>query len=189
MWVGIDPSLTGTAIAIIREDEFARSQRFTVDTFRCPTTGHATDTHEDTRLRHNRIERWLRDRLEELGRIDLTVGIEGPSYGQQRQGGQFARDGLWWRLHARARMYSAEQPVWVVTPAQRAKYATGKGNADKDAVLLDVSRRYPQFTGVTNDEADAFVIAAMLARLDGHPLEHNLPAPHLAALDKLKESA
>ena len=183
VWVGIDPSLTGTAIAIIRDGGS------TVSTFRCPTTGHATDTHEDTRIRMNRIERWLRDLLEDLGRIDLTIGIEGPSLSPRRMGQDHERAGLWWRLHDRARMYSAEQPVRVITPKQRAKYATGNGNATKDEVLLAVSRRYVHFLGVTNDEADAFVIAAMLARLDGHPLEHNLPAPHLAALDKLKESA
>lgn len=181
MWVGIDPSLTGTAIAII--DEHGH-----VQTSRCATTGHNDDTHEDTRQRMNRIERWLRSRLEDLGRIDLTVGIEGPSLSPRRMGQDHERAGLWWRLYARARMYSAEQPVVVVTPKQRAKYATGNGNATKDAVLLDVSRRYPQFTGVTNDEADAFVIAAMLARLDGHPIEPTLPGPHLAALTKLKET-
>ncbi|MDO5535215.1 MAG: hypothetical protein Q4F65_11255 [Propionibacteriaceae bacterium] len=181
MWVGIDPSLTGTAIAIIDDAG-------TVTTRRCATQGHKSDSADDTRQRMNKIERWLRDQLEALGRIDLVVGIEGPSLSPRRMGLDHERAGLWWRLFSRACLYSAEQPVVVITPKQRAKYATGNGNAGKDAVLLDVSRRYPQFAGVTNDEADAFVIAAMLARLDGHPIEPNLPAPHLAALDKLKET-
>ena len=177
-YVGIDPSLAGTAIAIIDDDG-------TVKTHRLATSGHKNALHTDTLGRLNQIERWLRNRLEDLGRVDLSIGIEGPSLAPARMGQDHERAGLWWRLYTRATAY-AEAPLMVVTPKQRAKYATGNGNATKDQVLLAVAKRYPQFGGGTNDEADAMVIAAILARLDGHPIDDPLPKPHLAALDKLQ---
>ena len=178
-FLGIDPSLAGTAVASIVDGQITTA-RFSS----APVHGV-----RDTVRRLNSIEGWVRDQIAGLGPVDLVVGIEGPSYGQARQGGQHARDGLWWRLVTRALAYVDD--VIVVTPAQLKKYAVGKGggaSASKDAVILAVARRYPQFTGATNDEADALVIAAMLARLDGHPIETDLPGPCLAALDKLKET-
>ncbi len=177
MWVGLDTSLTGTAIAVIDDDGHYR-------TARCTTTGTDSASHADTMRRMTRIERWLRGQFEELGRIDLTIGIEGPSLSPHRTGRDHERAGLWWRLLTRATMY-ADADVVVIAPKQRAKYATGNGNATKDQVLIAVTRRYPQFTGTTNDEADALVIAAMLARLDGHPIDA-LPSSHTGVLDKLR---
>ena len=177
-YVGIDPSLAGTAVAVI-----AGGALSTVRLHTAPVAGV-----RGTVGRLDLIERWVRDQLVPLG-PDVRIGIEGPSYGQARQGGQHARDGLWWRLVTRALRFADD--VTVVTPAQLKKYAVGKGggaSASKDAVLLAVARRYPQFTGATNDEADALVIAAMLARLDGHPIDDPMPQACLAALDKLKET-
>jgi len=178
VYVGIDPSLTGTAIAVI-DDDVLSSRRLA-------TVGHKADSYADTLDRLNRIERWLFRRLEDLGSIDLTIGIEGPSLSPRRMGLDHERAGLWWRLYTRAEKFAGE-PIRVISPKTRAKYATGNGNAGKDQVLLAVSRRYPTFTGDTNDEADALVIAAICARLDGQPVEPFLPASHLAALDKLTE--
>lgn len=179
-WIGIDPSLTGTAIAII--DDTGR-----ITTRRLTTVGHNTDTHTDTLRRLNRIERWLRHYLEDVGRIDCRIAIEGPSLSPRRMGQDHERAGLWWRLFTRATAYSAELDVVVIPPKTRAKYATGNGNAGKDAVILSVVKRYPGFAGESNDEADALVLAAILARLDGHPIDDPLPATHLAALHKLTE--
>ena len=72
-----------------------------------------------------------------------------------------------------------------VPPSCRAKYATGKGNAGKDEVLLAASRRYPHAPIVGNDDADAVVLAAIGARLLGEPVEDSLPKTHLDALAKL----
>lgn len=174
MWVGIDPSLTGTAIAIVGDDGRLSSARY-------PTTGVHSASHGDTRRRLDRIERWLRDQLEDLGRIDLSIGIEGPSLAPRRMGMDHERAGLWWRLYTRASMYAEDDPR-VITPKQRAKYAAGNGNASKDQVLLAFVRRHPDFEGSTNDEVDAAVIALMCARLDGAPQDGTLPAVCLAAL-------
>ena len=179
VWVGIDPSLTGTAVAAV--DEAGH-----LDVWKLTTKGDEHATAHDTMHRILRIERWLRDGLVGLGdaRPLLRIGIEGPSYAPQRTGRDHERAGLWHTLYRRAAMYA---DMVVITPAQRAKYATGKGNAGKDAVLLGVCRRWPTFAG-GNDEADAVTIAAMVARLDGHPVDGRIPKPCLAALDKLRSA-
>lgn len=174
MWVGIDPSLTGTAIAIVDEAGQITTARFA-------TAGTAKPAHADTLARLDRIERWIVRQLEVLGRVDLRIGMEGPSLSPHRTGFDHERAGLWWRLYTRASLYADDQVV-VIAPTQRAKYATGKGNAGKDAVLLGFVRRFPDFTGTTNDEVDAAVIATMLARMDGNPVDGKIPAPCLAAL-------
>lgn len=175
VYVGIDPSLAGTAIAVIHQD------RITVN--RLATTGHKADTLDQRMQRLDAIERWLFDHLDGLPGTTAIIGIEGPAYAAQAQAGVHLRAGLWWALARRARHWGQ---LVEIAPTIRAKYATGKGNAPKDAVLLAVSRRYPLFTGTTNDEADALIVAAILARLDGHPID-DLPATHLAALNTLQE--
>lgn len=180
-WIGIDPSLTGTGLAAVTDTGGMRVWRYA-------TAATPAATHRDTLRRLTSIERWLRDRIDEitLGEQLLGVGIEGPSLAPHRMGRDHERAGLWWRLYTRASMYVGD--VTVVTPKQRAKYATGNGNSGKDGVLLGVCRRWPDFAG-GHDEADALTVAAMVARLDGHPVDGRVPKPCLAALDKLAGGA
>ena len=76
-------------------------------------------------------------------------------------------------------------PILTVPPPTRAMFATGRGNAGKDEVLAAAIRRYPAWGIAGNDIADATVLAAIGARLLGHPLEESLPQTHLRALNKL----
>src|SRR5699024_11486469 len=55
-------------------------------------------------------------------------------------------------------------------------YATGKGNAGKDLVLVTTAATYKQAEVTGNDVADAVVIAAMVSRLAGQPIELRQPA-------------
>lgn len=172
-YVGIDPSLTSTAIAIVNDQIVTAALR---------TSGHRNDSLAQRIGRLNQIETWVRDHLRDLG-TGLMIGIEGPAYSRQAQTGVHLRAGLWWRLVTRASRYGQ---VIEVSPTTLKRYATGKGNADKDHVLIAVAKRYPAFRGSSNDEADALVLAAMMARLDGHPLEEALPQSHLRGLDTLQ---
>jgi crossover junction endodeoxyribonuclease RuvC len=70
--------------------------------------------------------------------------------------------------------------VAVVSPASRAKYATGKGNAGKDVVMREVARRFPDFAG-GEDEADALVLRAMGMDHLGYPMAP-MPQTHRDAL-------
>lgn len=167
--VGIDLSLTATGIAHAYTGGTAVVETIT-------STGKAGATLNDRAARLDHLTTTI---LDNLGNAQLVV-IESPSLGQARQGGQLDRHGLWWLVvdALRHRGY----PTAAVTPAGRAKYATGKGNAPKDTVMLAVARRHPDVEITNNNEADALTLAAMGARHLGHPID-NMPAINLTAMN------
>jgi Holliday junction resolvasome RuvABC endonuclease subunit len=57
-------------------------------------------------------------------------------------------------------------PVAIVPPSCLKKFATGKGNADKDSMLEAAIRNFG-FGGHGNDEADAWLLYCMAATRDG----------------------
>ena len=160
--LGIDPSLTSTGLAIVY-GRTALVDRITTD-----ATGLAR-LHAIV----GRVRTWLDG-------CDLAV-IEGPAYGSAGgQRGHHERAGLWWLLVDQLDTFAV--PCAVVPPAARARYATGKGNASKDAVLSAVVRRYTDVDVDGNDQADALVLAAMGARRLGRPVEASLPVNNLDAM-------
>lgn len=164
--VGLDLSLTSTGLALI-VDGIADVLRFTTAT-----------AGADTTARHRRLKRIADEVHEWCTAADLVV-IEGPSYGSTTPH-QHDRSGLWWlAVH---RVLDAGLPLAVVPPSSRARYATGKGNAPKDAVLAAVVRRYPAVDVTGNDQADALLLAAMGARRLGHPID-TVPKLCLTAID------
>jgi crossover junction endodeoxyribonuclease RuvC len=128
---------------------------------------------------HDRLEYLRHQVMMDAFPADLVV-IEGPSYASAARS-KYAHEaaGLWWLVaHS---LWADRRRVAIVPPASRAKYATGKGNAAKDAVLLAAARRYPHVDIDGNDQADALILAAMGADHLGHPLAP-VPATHRAAL-------
>jgi crossover junction endodeoxyribonuclease RuvC len=172
--VGLDLSLTCTGVAVATQNG-AITDRIT-------STGHKGDTLAD---RADRLWRLRTEVLAHTISADLVV-IEGPSYGSTTPG-MHDRSGLWWQIVGW--LMAADKPVVEVPPSTRCRYATGRGNANKDDVLSAVIRRYPHVDVNGNDEADALILAAMGARHLGHPLEvppqgirDTLPVAHLAAM-------
>jgi Holliday junction resolvasome RuvABC endonuclease subunit len=130
---------------------------------------------------HERLQ-WIQERVGDFVRTSDLVIVEGPSYGnqgQQRQSGHHERAGLWWLITQT--LWTIKTPFAVVTPAGRAKYATGRGNAAKADVVREVTRRFDWFDG-GEDEADALILAAMGADHLGHPMVV-MPKLHRDALD------
>ncbi len=111
---------------------------------------------------------------------DLVV-IEGPSFAST-SGQQHTRGGLWWSVVDA--LHWADLPILVIPPTTRAMYATGRGNAGKDEVLAAAIKRYPKWDITGNDIADATILAAIGARLLGHPVD-DVPKTHLRALAKV----
>jgi crossover junction endodeoxyribonuclease RuvC len=72
-----------------------------------------------------------------------------------------------------------------VPPAIVKKYATGKGNANKDLVRDAARDRLGLPAGVTSDECDAAFLREIGRCLVGDPDVVPMPKSHLAALDKL----
>lgn len=151
--VGIDLSLTSTGVAAVN----TLSGDVWVERVQSKGLG------DTLTLRARRLTTITSDVLSHLRNMGLSsrtlVVIEGPSFGQARQGGQHDRAGLWWMVVQA--LLDLTCLVVEVPPACRAKYATGKGNAAKDAVLAAAIRRYPQADITGNDIADAVVLAAM----------------------------
>jgi hypothetical protein len=90
-------------------------------------------------------------------RYDLAV-IEGPSYGSNMPSNH-DRAGLWWGVYSA--LAAKRVPVAVVAPLTRAKWATGKGNAQKPAVLAAVRQSWLSLRIANDDQADALTLAAM----------------------------
>lgn len=166
--IGLDLSLTATGIAIIDDDTI------TVHTITSSPTGDSVD---DRVRRLDKIERAVMECMTGASEIDLIV-IEGPSFGQMRQSGEHVRAGLWWRIVS---ICTDTAPVVEVPPATLKKYATGKGNAAKDAVLLATARRFPDVDLRDNNQADALWLAAMGARHLERPID-DVPQLNQAAM-------
>lgn len=176
--VGIDPSLTGTGLASIDTDD-----RLVIDTetLASKASGGAV-INRWSRLHH--LVNAIDNRTVTQGgraRVDLVV-IEQPAF-SRTNGHHHDRSGLWWLIVDR--LTARGIPVVEVTPTGLKKYATGKGNAPKDSVLLAAARRYPHVDVDDNNQADALILAAMGARHLGHPIEDSLPKAHLEAMDKV----
>lgn len=125
---------------------------------------------------HERLEYQIRFAEEQTTGVDVVM-IEEPTYGSAL-GQAHSRAGYW---HAVTHgLWRRGIPYGVVNPSHVKIYGTGDGNADKDVQLSEVIRRYPGFSG-GNDEADALVLAAMLADHLGYPLV-SLPQTYRRAL-------
>jgi Holliday junction resolvasome RuvABC endonuclease subunit len=162
--IGLDLSLTATGVASTR--------RWT------------TVVKPPAAMRSHVRLQYIRDAVLELLPADTAlVVVEGPSYGNQnRQSGHHERAGLWWMVtHS---LWKRGVDYAVASPAARAKYATGKGNAGKADVIREVTRRFSWFNG-GEDEADALVLAAMGGEWLGFPIVE-LPLTHRKALDSVQ---
>lgn len=166
--IGLDLSLASTGIAIADE-----------------ATNHSAYTIKPKETGHERLARLIRAVMTEACDADLVV-IEGPAYGSQgngeRQKGHHERAGLWW-LVAQA-LWDESIPYAVVPPSVLKSYVTGKGNANKDAMMLATARRFDSFSG-DNNAADALWLAAAGAEHFGHPLVQ-LPQAQRDALAKVQ---
>lgn len=165
--LGLDPSLTSTGLALVEGGKVLELKRI-----------------RSKKKGHERVQEILSEVIYYAAQADM-VGIEGVAYGAK--GSSVAQIfGLWgvlthalWGLGPRG----GGDNYYVVPPTVRAKYGSGKGNAGKDEVLAAVIRRYLDVDVTGNDVADALVIAAMGARQYDAPLEANLPAANLKAME------
>lgn len=171
---GLDLSLQSSGIATI---EHGPASGWTAKVERITSSGHKDDTLLQRQERLSMLCRYI---CKAVQGADLVL-VEGPSYGS-KFGHLHDRSGLWW-LVVESLLCDWGHVVVEVTPTQRMKYATGKGQISKDAVLAAVVRRYPTIDVTGNDEADALVLAAMGARHLGEPIDDPMPKTHLAAME------
>lgn len=165
--LGIDPSLTGTAWCWL-----GRKGRI-IDQARIDTA----KLRGAERLCH------IEHELSQIADMDLRlIAIEGYSFGSQGRAvfqiGELG--GVLRRL-----FFVLKIPCLEIPPAVLKKFATGKGNARKDEVMLNVYRRWGVECG-NSDQADAYVLARIGWTLVTGA-EADLTAEQMAALVKLRE--
>lgn len=161
MIVGIDFSLTSTGVCAITDGEAE-----------CIT------------IRSKKEERWFEfpDRvaqiaadLEQWVRSDALLVLESPAFAAKSSSLDRMFGGWWLFVDELRTTHLFEVPL-LVTPSQVKKFATGRGNASKDEVLLAVARRYPDVEVADNNQTDALVLAAIGAAAMGEPFNGSLTA-------------
>lgn len=118
---------------------------------------------------------------EDLARRPDAVGLEELAYGAQGAA-VVVLHWLWGEI-----IWLAEQreiPLYLVNVSGVKKFATGKGNAKKDEVMLAMANRYPQYTISDNNQSDALAVAMMTARHLGVEFD-TMPQKNLEAMDKV----
>ena len=127
---------------------------------------------------------YIADQIVELLPTDTTLLIiEGLAYGTQT-GKAMERAGLWWFV--KLLFYGQGVPTAICPPTVLKKYATGKGNSDKDTVMLEVAKRYGDIFKITNNnEADSVAMYAMAMDYLETPLVL-VPKSYREALDKVQ---
>lgn len=148
--VGIDPSLTGTAVCVMREDGKVRMTR------------HGSKPADGI---HARLARYGALVNAVCGTFDhfrpACIAIEGYSFGSQGRG---IRDGAEFGGLLRDEIAATFPgvPFHEIPPKSVKQFATGRGNADKMAVAVACVKRWGvEFA--TSDEYDAYVLARMAA--------------------------
>lgn len=179
--VGLDPSLTSTGIAVLRDGipvmlhslghKGSDADSYLVRGRRIVSQAHAVVNAVALKLAPVQTAGELIPA--DWSKIDLAL-IEGPSYGSQ-YGDQWDRAGLWWGIFSA--LAAKKVPIAVVSPKTRAKWATGKdvegnGNSKKPVVFAAVKDEWADVRAhIRNDDvADALVMAAMGAAWLGDPL-------------------
>lgn len=164
--VGIDPSYSATGIA-----------------YGDGTTGIVKwQGRERCRLldAHDQITSGLLWRTEQRSFTPDLVVIEGYSHGSKHSTHKMGELGGVIRLA----LMHASIDYLDVPPTVVKKYATGKGNANKEAVLAEAIRRL-NYQGSSPDEADALWLRQIGLAIQDHPDAVEVPATHAAALEKL----
>lgn len=167
--LGIDTSLTATGLARVEFSSRLGTNDIADDVkIDVATVGAPKPTADKSKVAMARRVNALIRQIEAAfdGPIDL-VAMEGLAYAAKGEGAWV----LSWVFGRVVEIVEDRQlPLIVVGTSQRAKYATGKGNADKDTVMLAAARRWPEAQIANNNEADAAIVAAVGCHYLGYPL-------------------
>lgn len=177
-WIGIDPSYSAFALMVLVEDKrmpagFTRLEF--MEDFSPPKAGHGP-------ARLSLIHRQLRDLFTAcVSEFQLRqVAIEGYAPGAKFHRETLGELGAVVRLAVHDVLHEACGPPLIVAPTAVKKFATGKGTAPKDTVMLAVYKKWgAEFA--SNDLADAYVLAR-IARAATEGADLGYEADVIAAL-------
>lgn len=174
--VGLDVSLTAFGVCVARPGE----DPCTMD------IGSASVDSTDEEATHTRIvdltARVLARAREGRQPNDRVLFVmEKPAFSSS-SGMAHVRAGLWRMVYH----FGRKEGSFVTVGIQNLKqYATGKGNSDKQAMLLAAERAFPRAGASNDNQADAAWLAAMGMRELGHPFEVAVQRCHPQHLSKV----
>ncbi len=169
-FIGIDWSMTACGVATYVDGEW---DRMTVRTK--PDDG--TPSGFLRRVHHiaSKIIEWA-----DPAEGDVWA-IEGPSLGAKGAAVDRMFGGFWITVDDLTQHHA--EP-WVFAPTSIKKLATGKGNAGKDEVVIQTTKRLPEADASNNNEADAVWLAIAASLLHGEPIIE-LPTAHTTGLKRI----
>lgn len=159
-YVGVDPSLTSTGWAVMRNGSI-------VDYGRIKSKGKKNANLSE---QYDRMEDIV-DRL--LGAVDcnvlklpadVVVAMEAPAI-NSRFGRVHQRYGLWWLMYSSFRSLCVRE-IMDIPPTTLKKYFTGNGRAEKEDMIREARKRIGPSHDPNDDEADAIALAYWAANLD-----------------------
>ena len=109
-----------------------------------------------------------------------VIAIEGFAYGAKGRGVS-AQYGIGWQI--RAELIRQGFKYIDIPPTSLKKFATGKGNAPKDALVLPIYKKW-NYEHSSNDVRDAYVLAQMARGIHGN---YELTAYQKEALKKVNK--
>lgn len=174
--VGVDPSLTSTGLARYFNDPLDQPGTRTVKSAPSDGTLHG---------RSERIREIVATVVDWCAGAELVV-IEGPSFHSKGAG---TWDRAWnWGSIVTALLEEGHE-LMECPPTSRALFATGKGNAPKDAVVAAMARLFPDIDltgkGPVNDQLDGLALACVGAAKLGWGMPFEMPTYRHRALEKL----
>ena len=86
---------------------------------------------------------------------DDIIAIEGFSYGSRGKGMSFQ---FGYGYSIQTALYKNDYDYLIVTPSQVKKFATGKGNASKESMILPIYKRWG-YEHESDNVRDAFILA------------------------------
>jgi crossover junction endodeoxyribonuclease RuvC len=178
--IGLDLSLTNTGIARITWNGTSPVNGVVADIHRVQSKGSKADTWE---VRSARILNLTNEIQQRVLPTALAV-VEGPSFSSASPSSH-DRSWFWGKVFDRLMLNGVR--IVVVPPASAKKWATGKGNADKDDMMLAAARMWPVLDGIKNDTADALALAGIGMHLLGGPCPFPLYSYRSAVVDKLRD--
>lgn len=151
--IGIDPSLTGLAVCVLQDDGTPTFHEFKNTTTACTLTARID--------RYKSHAESVRTCINEYA--PAVVLIEGYSMGSK---GSSILTLAEFGIVLRMRLQWDDHTLVEVPPTMLKKFATGKGQCKKAAVVSAISKRY----GVditTDDQADAYALARLCGCVTG----------------------
>lgn len=161
LWsVGLDLSLTSTGIAAI---ECTSGSVFSTTV---TSKGKADAPLGEQWKRIDRLREEIVDKVNQV-RPEVVV-VESAFFGTRNDSSAHRRAGLWWQVVGD--LLKAGYTVIPAAPTEVKKFATGKGNCTKDAVVARCVTLWGEkaLEGSFNDAADALFLAAIGAFVTGH---------------------